>query len=428
MIFNKKESILRTVSKKLPPELKKTIEYCFHHSPYYKQLFKKLKIHPSDINTLEDFKKIPVTRKTDLSRSGSEFIVSNHPFLEWVTTSGTSTQPISIPLTKNDLTRLQENEFLSLSSAGITKKDVVLLAVAMDRLFIAGLAYYLGLQKIRASVLRCGAGSADLILNTITRFKPTVLIGVPSFLIKVGREAISRGIRPSGYKIQKIIAIGEPVGKKNFTRNNLGKTLEKIWKAKVLSTYASSEMATSFCECPYQKGGHYLDKLVYLEILDEKSNHLPSGSPGEIVVTPLGIEGYPLLRYATEDIAFFQNQPCDCGYSNGRLSPVLGRKSQMLKIKGTTVFLSSIFDSLAEIKEISEYFITINSFDTLSDQVLIHISSKMFSNRELLKKTVQKKLKGILKLNLELKVVSENEILSLQESRGSKKRLFNDLR
>ena len=420
---------LREDSDFLPKPLQEAIGYACEKSPYYRSLFASLSLIPENFKTYGDFRRIPLTTKKDLSSDGALFSVGEIRPAEWVTTSGTSLQPIRIPFTDSDLKRLERNEELSLSAAGVTPKDTVLLAVAMDRLFIAGMAYYLGARKIGATVLRCGAQSVDMVIHSLLSFKPTVIIGVPSFLIKVARETQARGMELSSLGIRTLIAIGEPVGRQDYSRNFSGETLENLWKAPVLSTYASTEMATSFCECRHQRGGHYLEELLFLEILDEHQNPVAPGMPGEVVITPLGVEGYPLLRYATSDIAFFDPGLCDCGYSFGRLSPVLGRKAQMLKIKGTTVFLSAILDALSFMEELEAYFVTVFRNQDFSDGVSVKCCFKKEGIPEKEKvEQLQKKIQGLLKITLECRLSPKDQIEALQQGSGSKKRFFEDLR
>lgn len=420
---------MRDNSVSLGKPLRDAIGYACEHSAYYRDLFRSLSLTPESFKTYGDFRRIPLTTKKDLTLNGAAFTVSKARPAEWVTTSGTSLQPICIPFTASDLKRLERNEELSLSAAGITSEDTVLLAVAMDRLFIAGMAYYLGARKIGAAVIRCGAQSVDMVLHSLQNFRTTAIIGVPSFLIKVGREARARGMDLTSLGLRMLIAIGEPVGRQDYSRNYSGETLESLWGIPVLSTYASTEMATSFCECMKQKGGHYLQELLFLEILDEQQNPVAPGMPGEVVITPLGVEGFPLLRYSTADIAIFDPSPCECGYSFGRLSPVLGRKAQMLKIKGTTVFLSAILDALSFMEELDGYFVSVTNNHDLSDLVTVKCCFKNQTNQEKERiSSIQKKLQGLLKITPEIAVIPKDQIEALQQGSGSKKRFFEDLR
>jgi phenylacetate-CoA ligase len=157
--------------------------------------------------------------------------------------------------------------------------------------------------------------------------------------------------------------------------SSLGEELSQVWSARIFSTYASSEMATSFTECNIQCGGHLPPDLAVLEILDDSGNPLPSGTIGEVTVTPLQVTGMPLLRFRTGDISFILDEPCRCGRLSTRIGPILGRKAQMLKIKGTTLFPRTFFTVLDSSPEIAEYYLEASS-DGLSDLLEIFVALK----------------------------------------------------
>jgi phenylacetate-CoA ligase len=155
----------------------------------------------------------------------------------------------------------------------------------------------------------------------------------------------------------------------------LGADLHALWNADVHSTYASSECITSFCECTALQGGHLHPDLGILEILNEDNQPVPPGTPGEVVLTPLAIEGMPLLRFKTGDISFLMTEPCPCGRTSPRLGPILGRKQQMMKIRGTTLYPQAVFAALDEIPNLGDYYLEIDSDDNLSDKLIIHIGA-----------------------------------------------------
>src|SRR4030095_1757925 len=123
------------------------------------------------------------------------------------------------------------------------------------------------------------------------------------------------------------------------------------------STYASTEMQTAFTECSQGRGGHLQPELVIAELLDENEKPVPSGTSGEVTITTLGLEAMPLLRYKTGDICIAHHEPCSCGRNSLRLSPVIGRKKQMIKYKGTTLFLPALSDILNDMKDIYDYVV-----------------------------------------------------------------------
>ena len=326
----------------------KHIEYTVTRSPFYKKLFNENSINYQDINSIEDFRLLPFTDKVHMTDKRNNFLaVPEKKVVDICLTSGTTgSEPTVISQTQSDLKRLAYNEEVAFQMAGITEDDTLLICAAIERCFMAGLAYFLGGISLNSRVLRGGAGSAAQHWQLMKTVKTTVIIGVPSLMVKIAEYAVEAGEDPLKAGIKKLIAIGEPVRNKKLDLISVAKKLENYWGAEIYSTYASSELATTFCECSERQGGHLRPELIVVEIVDENNNPVEAGVEGEIVATPLGITGMPLVRFKTGDISFLINQECACGRKTSRLAPILGRKKQMLKYKGTTIFPNSIIESL----------------------------------------------------------------------------------
>ena len=148
-IRNEQESLLR-----------KQIQFVATHSPFYKKLFSDHQIDPNSIVSLEDIKRIPTTSKDDFAHLNDSFLaVSNTKIIDWCTTSGTTGNPVMVGLTENDLERLAYNEYLSFLMAELTANDCVQLMLTLDKQFMAGMAYFLGLRKIGCGIVRSGPGT-----------------------------------------------------------------------------------------------------------------------------------------------------------------------------------------------------------------------------------------------------------------------------
>ncbi|MCH5688982.1 hypothetical protein LWM68_34850 [Niabella sp. W65] len=132
-------------------------------------------------------------------------------------------------------------------------------------------------------------------------------------------------------------------------------------------------MQTAFTECEAGKGGHLNPELLIVELIDEMGQPVADGEPGEVTITTLGVEGMPLLRYKTGDICKAYTEPCSCGRHTLRLSPVIGRKKQMIKYKGTTLFAPALFEIIHRIDAIKEYVVEVYNNEIGTDEVLLHI-------------------------------------------------------
>lgn len=377
---------------KSPEEIKKLqeeklrflLKYLNEHSPYYQNLFITHNIDPEKIQTLADLAQIPTTSKDDLQTYNDSFrCVAQEEIIDYATTSGTLGTPVTFGLTDKDLDRLAYNEAISLSCAGIKKGDVVQLMTTIDRRFMAGLAYFLGIRKLGASIVRVGAGIPELQWDSIATYRPKYLIAVPSFLLKMIEYAEKNGIDYQSSSVKGVICIGESLRSQDFSPTLLTKKIMDKWEGlQLYSTYASTEMSTTFTECEYQQGGHHHPELIITEVLDDKGNQVKDGECGELTVTTLGIEAMPLLRFRTGDIVSMHSEPCQCGRNTQRISPVLGRKQQMIKYKGTTLYPPVLMDLLSCFDKIENYIIEINTNEILTDEILIKIGT-LFPSEEL---------------------------------------------
>lgn len=359
-------------------KLQEVLAYVNEHSAFYKRLFKEHNINVSAIKTLSDLTKLPTTCKDDLQRDNDAFrCVPKSAIVDYASTSGTLGTPVTFGLTDNDLNRLAYNEAISLACAGIKKGDVVQLMTTIDRRFMAGLAYFLGVRQLGASIVRVGAGIPELQWDSIRLYEPTYLIGVPSFLLKMIAYAEKNGIDYKASSVKGVVCIGESLRNQDFSNTLLAEKIAEKWKGiKLYSTYASTEMSTTFTECEYQQGGHHHPELIITEVLDDAGNRVGENESGELTITTLGVEAMPLVRFRTGDIVTIHTETCACGRNTARVSPVLGRKQQMIKYKGTTLYPPVLMDLLTNFEEIENYIIEISTNSILTDEILIRIGTR----------------------------------------------------
>jgi len=359
-------------------KLAEQLIYLQTYSEFYRNMFKTHHIHIEDVKTIEDLQKIPVTTKTDLQLCNEQFIcVSKEQIIDYVTTSGTLGDPVTFALTSNDLDRLSYNEYLSFTTAGCTPQDILQLMTTIDRRFMAGLAYYLGARELGMGIARVGNGIPELQWDTIKRIHPTCGMVVPSFLIKLIEFAEKNQIDHNNSSLRRCVCIGESLRNQDFTLNTLGRRIQEKWpELQLHSTYASTEMQSSFTECTELCGGHLQPELIIVEFLNDINQPVAPGEAGEVTITTLGVEGMPLLRFKTGDICHHYVEQCKCGRNTMRLSPVLGRKGQMIKYKGTTLYPPALFDILDSIPKVANYVVEVYTNDLGTDEILIRVGSE----------------------------------------------------
>lgn len=415
----------------LPAPLRKAINYAGTYSPYYFRLFSQLGLKPGRIRTFADFRQIPCTNKADIAEDYRRFIcVSEEQIVDRSCTSGTSSSPTPFVLTESDLNRLTKNEATSLALAGINRLDTVMLCCTIDQRFMAGLAYFLGLRQIGASVIRQGVSNLLGQWDCIRAEKPTAIICVPSFLLRLIRFAKENGIDYRSSSLQKVVCIGESIRNPDFSWNELGRRLNEAWPELSLhSTYASTEIGAAFTECSAGRGGHHNPELTHIEVLDQVGCPVAPGEVGELVVTTLGVEGMPIVRFRTGDLVQLHTEACSCGRSTPRLSPVIGRKNQMLKVRGTTIYPPAIHDALNSVTDLENYVIEVYTNDSGQDDLKIHFTTLAGVNDAELQVSLKEICHARLRLKPSFSEVSAKEMQRLQfPSGGRKPRKFIDYR
>ncbi len=401
-------------------KLRELLQYVNTLSPYYRKLFRKHKLSISKINTLEDLQRIPTTTKDDLQQHNDSFLcVPKNQIVDFVTTSGTLGEPVTVGLTDGDLERLAYNEAISFACAGIGTDDILQLTTTMDRRFMAGLAYFLGVRKLGAGIIRVGAGIPELQWDTILKFRPTYLIVVPSFLLKLMQYARENEIALSDSGIKGAICIGEPLRNPDFSLNVLGQKIRDEWDIELYTTYASTEMSTAFTECTSQQGGHHHPELIIVELLDENERPVHDGKEGELVITTLGVEAMPLLRFKTGDMMTAHREPCPCGRNSLRLGPVLGRKKQMIKYKGTTLYPPALHNALNDFPEVDSFVIELYHNNIGTDEIRIKIATKGTATNLLAR--IKDHFRSKLRVTPTIAITSIEEIARLRSSKLGRK-------
>ncbi len=449
-----------------------TFRHAKMNSPFYRDSLCGLNGTPS-------LSQVPLLDKKTLSERNLDFLcVPRERIAETVTTSGTTGEPLLWMLTDADVRRLARNEKLSFDCVGLTARDTVLVAVAMDRCFMAGLAYWLGLREIGCGVVRTGASSPLLVLEMIQRLQPTAIVGVPSFLRLVADKAREAEFDLKNSSVKRVVCIGEPIrsltnfgsaaassavrcalapnasvgeldvlqaatpdsesrGRDSlrpgrarspfppgeFVLNASGTALEAAWGAKVYSTYGVTELANSLCECDAGAGGHLHEDQLHIEILDDAGRPVADGEVGEVVATTFGVEAMPVIRYRTGDCAALFRAPCACGRTTPRLGPIVGRKNQKLKFKGASLYPSTLTAVLEQNAGVEAFVIIARKESELSDAIEVLVCGSASAA------TLREAFQARAKIAPQIRTVSREEIESLQmPPNARKRRTFVDLR
>ncbi len=380
--------------------LSQQLAYVSQYSPYYKRVFAASGVDVSTIKSIDDLQQLPFTEKKDLQLYNEEFLcVPKEEIVDYITTSGTLGDPVTFGCTERDLQRLAYNERKSFACADMKKGDILQLMTTMDKRFMAGLAYWLGIRDLGASIVRVGNGIPELQWDTIMRIKPSAIMCVPSFILRLIDYAEANNIDYHNSSIKKIIGIGEGLRDQNFELNLLGKKIHEKWpEVQLFATYSSTEMSATFSECIHGCGGHVHPELIIVEIIDDNNQPVEDGNVGEVVITTLGVEGMPLIRFRTGDIAAKITDQCKCGRNSYRLTPLVGRKNNMLKLKGTTIYPPAINDVLDNADYVVNYVVRVVTSAAGTDEVIVQIGTNSDLDEEFVIKDLKDRFRSKLRV------------------------------
>lgn len=387
------ECMARDELKQLQLErLQATLNRVHRSVTFYRRLFDQVGLVPEEINSLEQLAKIPFTSKTTLRQSYpyEMFAVPLREVVRLQCTSGTTGEPIVVGYTRNDLVHWTEASARILSAGGVTKDDVVQICFDYS-LFGGGLGFHYGAELIGASVIP-GSNLDPARQVVIARdYRTTALVATPGFGLRLTAAIRKKGLGPADIYLKRGLFTGEPFSEK--TR----KQIEDELNIKATDNYGLSEIVWPGVagECEEKKGLHIFEDQFIPEIIDPETEEvLPLGEKGELVLTTITKEAFPLIRYRTGDITILDTSFCKCGRTLIKMKKVVGRTDELVTIKGVRFFPSQIERIFSRIEKVEPHIcVVINRRDGEDIvEVLVEISEEIFFDE--MKKLQELKSRG----------------------------------
>lgn len=413
--------------KKLQYRLLKTLVYrLYSFSPFYHRRMEEARVHPDDIKSLEDIRKLPFMYKKDLRDNYPDklFLVSQEDLVRYHVSSGTTGKPTVVGYTERDLENWTTSLARGLVSCGLGRGDVIQVSYGYG-LFTGGLGLHYGAERIGATVLPTSVGNTERQIELMQDLGATAIACTPSYLLHIGEVAEKMGVSiPHDTKLKVGILGAEPWSE------NMRRRIQEWLGIRAYDIYGTSELyGPLFCECTEQKGFHVWGDLAYVEVLDPKTQEpLPPGERGELVFTMLQKEAMPLVRYRIGDISSVEEGICPCGRTHPRVQRITGRVDDMLIIRGINVFPSQVEYALMTIPEVGEHFqIIVDRKGALDDLLVqVELSPEAFSDKITdlmqIKKKVEHRLKSILNVSVSVELVEPG---SLPRFEGKAKRVID---
>ena len=431
MIWAKEETLPREEIEKIQlDKLKTTVSYIYDRVKPYRDKMDAAGVKPEDIQTLEDLKKLPFTYKADFRDHYPDglFAVDKKEIVRYHASSGTTGKPTVVGYTRNDLDIWLNNVARLACMGGATADDVAQISFGYGT-FTGALGLHGGLEKIGAAVIPMSSGNTNKQIMFLQDMGVTLLVATPSYALHLGEELRHRGIDPSkDLKIHIGLFGGE--GMTEPMRDEM----HKVWGDQFVCTqnYGMSELCGPGVagECTELCGMHINEDWFIPEVIDPETEEvLPPGELGELVVTCLGKEALPLVRYRTGDLTRLMYEPCKCGRTTVRMENLSGRADDMLVIRGVNVFPTQIESVILEMEEFEPHYLLIvgreNNTDTMELQVEVRpeFYSDEINKMLALKKKLGGRLQSVLGLGVNVKLV---EPRSIERSVGKAKRVIDN--
>lgn len=409
-----RETLTRAEIKALQLErLKQTVAHCMR-SPFYKKRFEEAGLKPSDIQCLDDLRKIPFTTKQDL-RDNYPFGMASVDLRDCVrlhSSSGTTGTPTVILHTQSDLDEWANQVARNLWMVGLRPDDVFQNSSGYG-MFTGGLGFQYGAERLGMLTIPAAAGNSLRQIKFMTDFGTTALHAVPSYVTRLREVMDSVGIDPRRDTKLRVLAIGaEPHSEEQRRR------IEEMMGVKAYNSFGMSEMCgpgVGF-ECPEQNGLHFWEDYYIVEIVDPDTlEPVPDGQVGELVLTTLRREAMPLLRYRTRDLTRVLGRSCPCGRNHVRLDRMRGRSDDMMVLRGVNIFPIQIEKILMRFAELaSNYLITLTTDDD-NDNMTVEVEledlfTDDYPRLQTLQKNIQRALKDEILLTPHVKLVPKGSL------------------
>ena len=356
MIIHNEETYSRTEMVTLQlARLQETLERVYNKVPFYQNKFKESNVIPESITSLEDLRKLPFTIKKDLRDHYPYglFAADMKDIVRIHASSGTSGKPTTVAYTQNDIDNWADIVARAVAIAGGEPEGIFQNAYGYG-LFTGGLGLHYGAERLGMATVPISGGNTDRQITIIEDYKPTVIAGTPSYILKVAEELSAQGYDPRNTSLKFGIFGAEPWSEE------MRKLLEESFNIKACDIYGLSEVMGPgvAMEChEAQDGLHIAEDHFIVEVINPDTlEPVQDGEEGELVFTSLTKEAFPVIRYRTGDIASITREKCKCGRTTTRMSRVKGRIDDMLIIRGVNVFPSEIEHFLIQLDELAPHF------------------------------------------------------------------------
>ncbi|GAB4230895.1 MAG: phenylacetate--CoA ligase [Deltaproteobacteria bacterium] len=394
--------------------LQSTLNRVYSHVPFYRKKFDERGVSPEDIGSLSDLSRLPFTTREDV-RANYPYGLFAVPMREVVrihASSGSAQTSSVVGYTRNDIKMWSKLAARVLVAGGVTKDDVVQVSFRYG-LFTGGFGLHYGAERLGASVIPASSGNTERQVRIMKDFKTTALVSTPSYAMLVADTMREMGLPVSAFSLKWGLFGGEPWSEK------MRKEIQDSLGIVATDNYGLSEVLGPGVsgECLERNGLHINEDHFLVEVIDpETLLPVPPGQKGELVITTLTKEAFPMIRYRTRDLTTLLAGDCPCGRTGRRMSRLGGRTDEMLIIRGTKVSPSQIESLLFELEgKEPEYRIVIDRKGAMDEvTVLVEASKEAAFQHDRRQagtvETIRKRLTHELGVAVEVKLVEKKSL------------------
>jgi phenylacetate-CoA ligase len=402
------------------------VQRAYDHVALFRQRMDERELTPADVRSLEDVTKLPFTVKTDL-RDTYPFGLFASPMRDIVrlhASTGTTGKPIVVAYTKEDIGVWENVIMRSFAACGLHAGDVIQNAYGYG-LFTGGLGAHYGGEALGATMIPISGGNTQRQLMVMKDFGSTAICCTPSYFLHIIEQAPELGINLKELPLRAGVFGAEPWTESMRTR------IEAESGIKAYDIYGLSEIigpgVAMECEC--QAGPHIFEDWFYPEIIDLKTlKPLPDGEEGELVLTTLGKQAMPMIRYRTRDITALTNEQCECGRTLRRIKRIGRRSDDMFIIRGVNVYPSQIETALLKVEgTLPHYQIILTREKGLDEaEVQVEVTRDVFGDTvgalEQVQRRLSQSVETLTGLRFDVRLVQPQTI---QRSEGKARRVID---
>jgi phenylacetate-CoA ligase len=394
------------------------VNQAYSRVDFYRKKFDEARVNPDDIKNLEDLKRIPFTTRKDLMDNYpyGMFAVPLRDVVRLQFPMGLYGNPIVIGYTRQDLKIWRELVARIMVGIGITEHDIIQVAFNYG-LFFGAIRFNQSAELIGAAVVPTSIASAEVQLRIMQDFRSTVLASTPSFALHIIETMKRKRIDPQTLSLKIGLLGAEPWSE------SVRQVIEENLNIKAYDIYGVMELVEPGVagECSARAGLHIFEDHFFAEVIDPRTGQaLSAGREGELVLTTLTTNAYPLLRYRTSDVTALHYDRCSCGRTMVRMDRVIKRTDQMVSVRGINVFPEKIEEVLAGIEGVGPgYSMEVAEKKGMNDRlkVLVEASPEILASKEekkiALQEAVQLALRRAIGLRVEVEIVAKDRVLGV---------------